>query len=56
MSNTLVVSKEEQEMERRDALLDEFRRLADEYPDDPMVRKALEVIDRTVDNENPTRS
>ncbi len=43
---TLVDAKAEDDLARRDALLDELRALAAAYPDDPAVREIIALLDR----------
>jgi hypothetical protein len=40
--NTLNHAKEEDDLEQRDALLEELRHLRADYPDDPEVREQLD--------------
>lgn len=41
LTNTIVLSKQEEALERRDTLLDELRLLASTFPDDAAVRESL---------------
>ena len=43
--NTLNAAKQEETLERRDALLEELRQLATRYPDDAAVREWVARID-----------
>jgi hypothetical protein len=51
--NTLIHAKDENELARRDTLLDELRALARSYPDDAAVRELLLALTRKATPHSP---